>query len=491
MAKVKLVPIELVLLLLAFWHSIQWLVVRTLDVSDEPWGVVSLATVIALVITSWNRHATLLSQKLTVLAIGLIVAYCITFSISPPLIRCMIALLTLGVVVWNRIVPEKRNFIAVFGLLILSSPLLASLQFFVGFPLRLLVTNAAASVIRTAGTTLLVAGTAFEHQGRMILVDSPCSGINMLWIGFYLCFVLCWIKRLSFPRSLLLLVTTTLGVVATNVGRTITLVYIDILRAGGQQIAESAHDAVGLASFSSLAILLVLVANWLAKTNVLNYSVNSTGTEIRDKTLAKLEQSTGIKKFPGTESGTIGKLANSRKSVNEPRRARRAVVALSVASAVACLIPIVQVPYHEEASKIVSMEWPTEFEGRELKPVSLSSTETKFSSGFPGQIAKFTDGSRTILFRQVTKATRQLHPSSDCYKGNSFQLHPMAALRDKNGKVWSRFAALKDGRELEVREIVSDAKGHTWSDTSAWYWSALLGKTQSPWLAVTVATVAK
>lgn len=451
------------ILLIAFWHSVHWFVVRTADTSDEPWGLISLATLMFFCITSWNRRGEYLSSKLTMCAIALLSIYCVGFSIVPPLVRCLIAFLSFGVVIWNHTLAEKRNFIALFGLIILSTPLLASLQFFAGFPLRLLVTNASAAIIRSTGTSLSVLGTTFEHHGRMILVDSPCSGISMLWAGCYLCFVLCLIKRLSFLRSVLLCAITLSGVVATNVGRTTTLVFIDILKAAGQNIPEFAHDAVGISSFVSLALLLVFVGSLLAKQSEpsLDVSSNSAASELLETSI----------------------------SHDKLRRMKPTTVSFAVLSAVACLVPFFQRPVDEQISQSMA-DWPDHFEGCELKPVKLSSVETKFSSGFPGRIAKFTDGRRTILFRQVTKPTRQLHPSIDCYKGNCFQLHPMAALRDTDGRVWSRFHALKDGRKLEVREIVSDAQGHTWSDTSAWYWSALLGKTQSPWVAVTVATVA-
>ena len=73
MAKLKLVPIELVLLLVAFWHSVHWFVVRTADISDEPWGLVSLATVVCFIIASWNSKRSVFSSRhLAVAAVALI-----------------------------------------------------------------------------------------------------------------------------------------------------------------------------------------------------------------------------------------------------------------------------------------------------------------------------------------------------------------------------------------------------------------------------------
>lgn len=528
MGALRIVPVELVLLLVAFWHSVYWFILRTSDNSDEPWGLISLATVLVLVVSAWNRKASFFNAgKLVPISIVLIIAYCASFVMVPPLVRCLIAVCAVGVVVWHRCLPEKRNAIALFGFLILSSPLIASLQFFIGFPLRLLVTNISAVVMQFSGTAVAVAGTSFEHHNRMILVDSPCSGINMLWAGFYFCFVLCWTKHLSPVRSTLLMIFAVTGVLLTNVSRATVLVYVDILRDRGLIISELAHDFVSVASFLTLAVSIAIFGNWLALRRCMFlrgllrqfissarrvFSVESTTRDFSamDKTSARagsaLFEPAARRNSSGQPRARRGSSVETMtRAVTAPvletqivsdnlggvnvSRARRAFASFAVASAVACLVPFLQTPYHEDTTKIMATEFPQQFEGHSLKPVELSYSEAKFSPGFPGRIAKFTDGKRTILFRQVNKPTRQLHPSSDCYKGNCFQLHPMAALRDAEGKIWSRFSAIRNGQKLEVREIVSDSKGRTWSDTSSWYWSALLGKTQSPWVAVTVASV--
>ena len=40
---------------------------------------------------------------------------------------------------------------------------------------------------------------------------------------------------------------------------------------------------------------------------------------------------------------------------------------------------------------------------------------------------------------------------------------------------------------LRVYERIYDDHSNTWTDTSAWYWSALLGNTTGPWWSVTIA----
>lgn len=555
------IPAELLLLMIAFWHSVHWCATRLHDSSDDSWWLLSLLTVAAFVVNSsiskWSAcktsakqdssetttypssvprplvsppsnqtclhmslgtHSTTtaverapdrlftLDSKSSAYCIAFIIMYCVSFSMVPPLVRCLIALMALGVVAWNYCAQTNRNALALFGLLVLSSPLLASLQFFIGFPLRVLVTNATALLLKAGGLAICVSGTAFEHNARMVLVDSPCSGINMLWVGCYLCFVLSWIKQLSAVRSLLFLAITVSSVIAANIGRTAALVVLDVLKERGNVFPEFAHDAIGGATFISLAILLVLVGEKLAgkQRRAENFEVCEERSEElmshRDERRSRNDELVPREEelTPRSEEVISAPLPGGRQFATPlhrfaTNRHQFATISFIAACAFAAALPFIQTPYHEGTAKIVAngMNWPKQFEGHNLKPIKLSDTESKFSSGFPGRIAKFSDGQRTILFRQVNKPTRQLHPSSDCYRGNSFHLRPLPALRDGEGKVWSRFSAQKGSQSLEVRELVIDAAGRTWSDTSAWYWSALLGKTQSPWVAVTVAAVAE
>lgn len=569
------IPAELLLLLVAFWHSVHWCATRLHDSSDDSWWLLSLLTVAVFVVNSsiskssacktsakqdssettpypssvprplvsppsnqtcvqmsLGTHSTktlveraqdrlfTLDSKSSAFCIAFIIMYCVSFSMVPPLVRCLIALMALGVVAWNYCAQTNRNALALFGLLALSSPVLASLQFFIGFPLRVLVTNATALLLKVGGLAITVSGTAFEHNARMVLVDSPCSGINMLWVGCYLCFVLCWIKQLSAVRSILFLAFTVSSVIAANVGRTGALVVLDVLKERGNVFPEFAHDAIGGATFISLAVLLVLVGERLAgkqlraenfevcderSEQLMSYrnELRSRNDELvpreneliwRENELTPRSEELINAPLPGgTQFATPQHQFATPQHQFATNRHQFATISFIAACAFAAALPFTQAPYHEDTARIVAngMNWPKQFEGQNLKPIKLSDTESKFSSGFPGRIAKFSDGRRTILFRQVNKPTRQLHPSSDCYRGNSFNLRPLPALRDGEGKVWSRFSAQKGSQSLEVRELVTDAAGRTWSDTSAWYWSALLGKTQSPWVAVTVAAVAE
>lgn len=132
-------------------------------------------------------------------------------------------------------------------------------------------------------------------------------------------------------------------------------------------------------------------------------------------------------------------------------------------------------------------DWPDMFEQRPLRRVPLSEGEERFNQAFPGAVARFTDGERQFIFRWTTVGTRKLHSSADCFRGLGYQVVPEAPRLDGRGERWSSFSARRGAHSFRVRERITGASGaESWSDVSAWYWSALLRQSRGPWMAVTV-----
>jgi hypothetical protein len=131
--------------------------------------------------------------------------------------------------------------------------------------------------------------------------------------------------------------------------------------------------------------------------------------------------------------------------------------------------------------------WPTHFQGRMLTQLPLTAREEAFVRGFPGSVARFTDDERDIVFRWVTRPTRQLHAAEDCYRGLGFAVAAAHVVEDADSTSWRCFVAERSGEKHEVCEQFADPDGRRWSDVSAWYWTATLGGSAGPWLATTVA----
>ena len=124
----------------------------------------------------------------------------------------------------------------------LSLPLLASLQFYAGFPLRV-VTAEASSWLLSLAHTVERTGSSLVVDGQLIIVDAPCSGVQMAWLGYFTaCAVALAVGRNNSSFLLRLPLVGTL-VLLGNVLRNTVLV---ALQASGQHLPSWGHDAVGL-----------------------------------------------------------------------------------------------------------------------------------------------------------------------------------------------------------------------------------------------------
>jgi hypothetical protein len=165
---------------------------------------------------------------------------------------------------------------------------------------------------------------------------------------------------------------------------------------------------------------------------------------------------------------------------------------------VAALVPFL--PMRTETQRSLAFPgWPTHFAGRVLQQLPLSVREQRFDTGFPGHVARFTDGQREIILRWVTQETRKLHPSTHCLQGAGYAIQPLPLWTDPVGSRWGCALAQRGTETLRVCERLatqlepasaadqSAAAMPGWTDVSSWYWAAFLGKTNGPWWAITVA----
>src|SRR5512143_3486458 len=82
----------------------------------------------------------------------------------------------------------------------------------------------------------------------------------------------------------------------------------------------------------------------------------------------------------------------------------------------------------EPAERVVTVVWPTHFRDQPLTQLPLGALEERCARRFPGAIGRFTDGQRIVIIRQVSRPTRELHPTADCFCGIGYQVtrpHPV------------------------------------------------------------------
>src|SRR5688572_25881492 len=86
--------------------------------------------------------------------------------------------------------------------------------------------------------------------------------------------------------------------------------------------------------------------------------------------------------------------------------------------------------------------WPMQFEGKPLRTLPLGPLEQRFAAGFPGRIARFSDGEREIVLRWISRETRMLHPASECFRGVGFSVNPQPLRVGAGGERWGGFIAV-------------------------------------------------
>lgn len=162
--------------------------------------------------------------------------------------------------------------------------------------------------------------------------------------------------------------------------------------------------------------------------------------------------------------------------------------ALALLLVLAALLPLaLPATDAQAAGRARHVEWPQQWEGHALQPLALSAVEHRFAQRFPGAIARFSDGERVLVLREVDAPTRMLHPAADCFRGLGYRVANTRLEHDAQGRLWRAFGSVApDGVRLRVRERIEAADGSAFTDASAWFWAASLGSSSGPWRAITV-----
>lgn len=219
-----------------------WMAARLRDGSDDPLGLLALASLALLV---WQCRSDLrASPRLGWLALAAsgTVAATLLHTALPPLAASLLAVLALACGLM-AFLPRRIAALPVAGLAVLALPLLSSLQFYAGYPLRV-VTAEASRWLLWPGFDVAREGTTLSIDGRLVIVDAPCSGVQMVWLGYFTaCAVALWAGR-SDRAFLARLPVVGALVLAGNILRNSVLVAFE---GAGQPMATWAHNAFGLA----------------------------------------------------------------------------------------------------------------------------------------------------------------------------------------------------------------------------------------------------
>jgi exosortase/archaeosortase family protein len=242
----------------ALWPHGAWMLARVRDGSDEPLGLAALALLLMLLAT--RAHTLRIAPHTGWLGAGvsLTLAANAALLVAPPLACALLAALALAAALMAWLPPQTPR-ASMAGLVLLALPWIASLQYYGGYPLRVITAQASAWLLQLAGFATERSGTAMWVQGRLVIVDAPCSGVQMAWMAWFCgCAVaaLVSLRDGDFMRRL-----PWIGVIvlAGNVLRNTVLV---ALESRPQGLGAALHEGIGLAA---LALVCAAVVGVMAK----------------------------------------------------------------------------------------------------------------------------------------------------------------------------------------------------------------------------------
>ena len=133
--------------LLAGWQAWSWYARRVQDGSDEPWGLLALLALVLLL--PWGARHPLRERDVWGLA-AVNAAVALSQPWLPPLVRAAVCLLCVTAIV-SRMTQGRAFHLGTWLLALLSLPVLSSVQFYLGYPLRLAAAALSVPMLRGMG----------------------------------------------------------------------------------------------------------------------------------------------------------------------------------------------------------------------------------------------------------------------------------------------------------------------------------------------------
>lgn len=433
--------ILILLQLIAFWSVWRWYFLRLSTSNDESWGILALLAIIVIIFKNRKENSKISNLNLIIASMFV---FAVTFAFLPPLLRAVIAMTSLTITISGWRFGRKFHF-GIWSLFLLSLPIIASLQFYFGFPMRVFIGEATAWLLKLNGLVVFREGVCLHFGEKLIWIDAPCSGIKMLWAGFFLAGLLVTIYNFNLQKTIIAFICAFGIILLGNIFRATGLFYLETEFI---KMPDFAHDAIGVSAF-------ILTCTGIAAAILkLRKNVNS-----------------------ATKNG----------SKNDFQISGYQTILFAAVCVAALFIPFFFGGKTTAKVNQTAIIFPPQFEGKTLIQLDLTEREQFFLNDFPGEIRRFTDGSRELIIRYVTNATRKLHSASDCYSAIGFAIKPLPLKIDESGQKWACFTANKDVEKLNVCERIYTQNGESWTDVSSWYWSAISTGNEQGYWAITVA----
>jgi exosortase/archaeosortase family protein len=243
------------LVVAATWDAWRWYVQR---VWESPEEVASLALTAAFLSALGVARRSKESVRLPLVPVALLLAtFAASYWMLPPIARAAIAIAA-TLFCGHLAAFKERPPVAFWGLVALALPVVPSLQFVLGYPMRIVCAALSVGLLQVHGLAVERQGTFLVWRDELLQFDAPCSGVNMLWAGLLLTLMGCALFRFNVLKVMIAVALSLVLAIACNVLRATSLFYVE---AGLVPHAQAWwHEGIGIAAFTvSAAVTLWLL----------------------------------------------------------------------------------------------------------------------------------------------------------------------------------------------------------------------------------------
>ena len=234
----------------ATWDAWRWYLARVWATPEDAVSLAATAMFLAVLGAARTRPAAP-CPFVPVQAAILLGVYASSYAVLPAIMRAALAIAaTLSA--FHLALFKQRPPIAFWGLVALALPVVPSLQFVLGYPMRVVSATLAVALLEAQGLAVDRQGTFLIWHGEMVDFDAPCSGVNMLWAGLLLTLMGCLLFRLGAVKVAVAITLSVALSIGSNALRAASLFYVE---AGlFAQAPAWWHEGIGLAAFTASAV---------------------------------------------------------------------------------------------------------------------------------------------------------------------------------------------------------------------------------------------
>jgi Transmembrane exosortase (Exosortase_EpsH) len=243
------------LVALAAWPSVVWTGRRLIDSAGDRLGIVALC---ALMLALW--HARLRFDRpprvaLLCIAATLVFATNLAPDALPDALRALIAACAVTTALAS--VADRDETIAPYaGMLLLALPLMASIDFHAGYPLRLLTAESSRWLLSLADWEVARVGSTVTVDGHFVQAAATSSGAHLAWVGAFIACVVAWMLRVPSVALVMRLPLIAVATLVVNIARNTLLIAAD---ASQVQMTDAMLAAIDLSAGAVVATIAALM----------------------------------------------------------------------------------------------------------------------------------------------------------------------------------------------------------------------------------------